>query len=465
MAREMKLGIAVIGVLLVVFCALLAKRLTSPSKLPLRRSSTAAENSSSTPTKPVAQAIRPTVVTPQADPTPPQSLWSKRNDSDSTVTSTPDRYTAALPPTNDPNASKPDTSAQPGLLAAPTPIPDLQQGATAESDSRLLYRSGYAGDSEAQPSQSNSIAATTQPADPFQRQSTATMSPQTPADPPPVGRYLVRSPDDTAVRSVAASDPLSDHRSAGPPSPPSAGDRDTSPTPEMSAQPYSPKSYGVHPSSQSSPSSVSPLSYGGSHSNNVASLSNRSNPPPATVGVTTALAGSPPTLERDGETYRVQPNDTFWTISEKAYGTGAFFKALYEHNRKRHRQADDLVIGQELSVPDENVLRRHFPDLCPRPRKDVASTEQRLMMASTKIRGNGRVYQVVEGDTLYDIAKFELGKSARWAEIYELNRDVLGDDFDYLRPGTELILPIEKPQHDSMTRQPTQSAPSGSGRY
>jgi len=52
-----------------------------------------------------------------------------------------------------------------------------------------------------------------------------------------------------------------------------------------------------------------------------------------------------------------------------------------------------------------------------------------------------RVYVVVEGDTLSDIAKFELGKRSRWGEIYELNRDRLGDNYDYLVPGTELLLP------------------------
>ena len=49
-----------------------------------------------------------------------------------------------------------------------------------------------------------------------------------------------------------------------------------------------------------------------------------------------------------------------------------------------------------------------------------------------------------DGDTLFEIARHELGKTSRWAEIYDLNREVLGNDFDYLRPGLELILPDEK---------------------
>jgi len=48
---------------------------------------------------------------------------------------------------------------------------------------------------------------------------------------------------------------------------------------------------------------------------------------------------------------------------------------------------------------------------------------------------------VAEGDTLFDIARNELGKASRWAEIYALNREQLGEDFDHLAPGTQLILP------------------------
>jgi nucleoid-associated protein YgaU len=66
----------------------------------------------------------------------------------------------------------------------------------------------------------------------------------------------------------------------------------------------------------------------------------------------------------------------------------------------------------------------------------------------------GRTYTVAEGDTLFDIARYELGKASRWAEIYDLNRDVLGKDFNYLTPGTQLTLPDgEKP--DVMAEPPT----------
>ena len=76
------------------------------------------------------------------------------------------------------------------------------------------------------------------------------------------------------------------------------------------------------------------------------------------------------------------------------------------------------------------------------------------MQASTQGRraSGSNVYVVEQGDTLFDIARYELGKASRWAEIYDLNRDVLGEDFDHLSPGTELTLPA-KQVADSFTRQ------------
>ncbi|MCE9545612.1 MAG: LysM peptidoglycan-binding domain-containing protein [Planctomycetia bacterium] len=53
----------------------------------------------------------------------------------------------------------------------------------------------------------------------------------------------------------------------------------------------------------------------------------------------------------------------------------------------------------------------------------------------------GRRYEVREGDTLLSIARFELGDGSRWVEIYQLNRQQMTDDFQYLKPGTILILP------------------------
>lgn len=155
----------------------------------------------------------------------------------------------------------------------------------------------------------------------------------------------------------------------------------------------------------------------------------------------------------DDEVYRVEANDNFWLISQKVYGTGAYFKALQEHNRGRSREAAPLHAGDEISTPPLDVLRDSYPDLCPKPRSTSAAGR-----ASPRNRSDG-LYTVAEGDTLFDIARHELGKASRWLEIYELNRDQLGDDFTRLAPGAQLALPgdsaepiASRPRRDTILR-------------
>lgn len=54
---------------------------------------------------------------------------------------------------------------------------------------------------------------------------------------------------------------------------------------------------------------------------------------------------------------------------------------------------------------------------------------------------SGKTYTVQEGETLFDIARRQLGKASRWVEIYDLNRARLGKQMEGFRPGITLILP------------------------
>lgn len=53
-----------------------------------------------------------------------------------------------------------------------------------------------------------------------------------------------------------------------------------------------------------------------------------------------------------------------------------------------------------------------------------------------------RLYVVKPGDTLWQIAKKELGDGARYRELYEWNRAVIGADPDIILPGQELVMPV-----------------------
>jgi nucleoid-associated protein YgaU len=156
----------------------------------------------------------------------------------------------------------------------------------------------------------------------------------------------------------------------------------------------------------------------------------------------------------DGK-YRVAPGDNFWTISQKAYGNGSYFKALEEHNRERFPNSDKLPVGQEVRVPPVRELEEQYPDLCPRPRTPAGERERGAMNVSTR-EDRARTYKVQDGDTLFDIARDQLGKASRWNEIYELNRAQLGNDFNFLAPGTDLILPDNRQSRDPLTTQARQ---------
>jgi nucleoid-associated protein YgaU len=71
-------------------------------------------------------------------------------------------------------------------------------------------------------------------------------------------------------------------------------------------------------------------------------------------------------------------------------------------------------------------------------------------------KNSGHTYTVAEGDSVYDIARYELGKAARWVEIYDLNRDILGNDLEHLVPGTEIIIPdLDSQNTDPVSRRLT----------
>jgi len=153
-------------------------------------------------------------------------------------------------------------------------------------------------------------------------------------------------------------------------------------------------------------------------------------------------------------TYTVGPNDSFWTISQKVYGTGSYFKAVQRHNRKPGANADGLEIGERILVPPVEELEHKYPQLCPK-RRAPAQHGGQMHPASTSGHGyGGRVYVVEEGDTLFDIARYELGKASRWAEIYDLNRAQLGSDYNYVAPGTKLVLPGDQMNQDAITTRP-----------
>lgn len=72
----------------------------------------------------------------------------------------------------------------------------------------------------------------------------------------------------------------------------------------------------------------------------------------------------------------------------------------------------------------------------PKVRKQAASAAPR-----TDTKPVPKTYTVRPGDTLYAIAKLELGSSARWRDIYTKNKSLIGSDPNLIRPGQKLVMP------------------------
>jgi nucleoid-associated protein YgaU len=142
------------------------------------------------------------------------------------------------------------------------------------------------------------------------------------------------------------------------------------------------------------------------------------------------------------ELYTVERNDNYWSIAQKRYGSGAYFKALYEYNRRQADHASVISPGAQLRLPDEATLQRLFPTLCPPPQRLADRGQARIASANVEV-GQG-AYNVQDGDTLFKIARRELGNGSRFAEVYELNRDQIGEPTERLQPGTRLRLPDER---------------------
>lgn len=226
--------------------------------------------------------------------------------------------------------------------------------------------------------------------------------------------------------------------------------RSTHATPAHSA-PHASPAYGAplrpHASGVSLPhDSSSPYAHGNEYNATPHGSSNPASKEYSDSSKYGAKPGEPAPLEhRHNDRYEVQPNDSYWVIAARVYGSGAYFKALYEHNRGKYPWADKLKVGDKIATPTIALLQSEYPDLCPRPRSHAGANARQAFHPSARPVSTGRTYQVREGDTLFDIARYELGKASRWTEIYELNRDRLADDFDYLPPGTMLALPTGAP--------------------
>lgn len=154
----------------------------------------------------------------------------------------------------------------------------------------------------------------------------------------------------------------------------------------------------------------------------------------------------------DGGTYTIQPNDNFWSIARKRYGAGRYYMALATHNRQIIADPKMMKPGIVINTPPVEVLERKYHDVIPK----LASPESSTEVPASQPRKSNEVepvgyfmssdgtayYRVGNRDTLTGIAKSHLGRSGRWVQILEMNRNVLQDG-NQLKIGMVLRLPAD----------------------
>ena len=134
-----------------------------------------------------------------------------------------------------------------------------------------------------------------------------------------------------------------------------------------------------------------------------------------------------------GGTYKVQPNNNYWVISEKVYGSGAYFNALAEVNRSKVAKRDKLRVGDMISTPTIAQLEQSYPQLCPKPsHRDTVRSRSSLVSTHSPYTG-GRTYEVQEGDRCSTSPgmnwarplagrKSTISTATRWARISTTSR-------------------------------------------
>ncbi|MDG1874196.1 MAG: LysM peptidoglycan-binding domain-containing protein [Mariniblastus sp.] len=134
------------------------------------------------------------------------------------------------------------------------------------------------------------------------------------------------------------------------------------------------------------------------------------------------------------EGYLVEDGDSYWSISQKVYEDGRFFRALYKHNESRTPEFDKLTPGTRILTPSINELIRVWPRLCPVPEASVFAI---------KSKAAANYYVTRAGDTLFGIAGAHLNQASRYLEVIQMNRDILGsvESTTPLQAGIKLELP------------------------
>ena len=144
--------------------------------------------------------------------------------------------------------------------------------------------------------------------------------------------------------------------------------------------------------------------------------------------------------ERTFEEHRVKKGESFWSLAQTYLNDGRLFRALYEHNRHRVSDFENLKSGTQLEIPTAKYLVQRYSELVPSDLKVAATVLPKPAMHP----GNTEPYVTQTGETLFDIAKEKYGQASRYLDILNANQEQLPANVQHmsrLPAGLELNLP------------------------
>jgi len=176
----------------------------------------------------------------------------------------------------------------------------------------------------------------------------------------------------------------------------------------------------------------------GATSNSTGSITNTAErpattvrPPPPSVRETTAREATtlaePPPAPSGPRRYTIKHGDTFWLIAKSEYGNGAYFGAIQRANPGI--DPGRIKAGDSIILPDKNDV------IAP------AAATARQPSAADLVIDPAKQYRVQAGDNLSSISKKLYGRFDKWAQIYELNKDLFGPNPGALKRDMILALP------------------------
>ncbi|MHC5007879.1 MAG: LysM peptidoglycan-binding domain-containing protein [Planctomycetota bacterium] len=149
-------------------------------------------------------------------------------------------------------------------------------------------------------------------------------------------------------------------------------------------------------------------------------------PAPAAASPSTAPAPAAVMPPAEVRFHDVRPGESLSEIAHRYYGDVHLTDELAQVNGID--DPDELRAGHRLRVPQAGDLAPGQQPAAPQP-------------PDAPVPAYGS-YRIMPGDSLSSIAQRCLRSADRWRDLYELNRDVIGDP-DNIRVGTVIRIPAE----------------------